>query len=64
MTKKRGWLPSNYVAQTKSVENQPWFHGKISRTAAEHLLTRYTILYGYVVIILVVGVAVALMDHS
>jgi abelson tyrosine-protein kinase 1 len=39
LTKKRGWLPSNYVAQTKSVENQPWFHGKISRTAAEHLLT-------------------------
>jgi abelson tyrosine-protein kinase 1 len=37
--RRRGWVPSNYVAQTRSVENQPWFHGRISRTAAEHLLT-------------------------
>eukprot|EP00049_Salpingoeca_infusionum_P004816 m.84059 g.84059 ORF g.84059 m.84059 type:complete len:711 (-) comp12736_c0_seq5:226-2358(-) len=34
-----GWIPSNYVAPASSLDNQPWFHGPIPRTAAEYLLS-------------------------
>jgi len=33
-----GWVPNNYVASEQSLARNPWFHGPISRTAAEFLL--------------------------
>jgi abelson tyrosine-protein kinase 1 len=33
-----GWVPSNYIAQASAPEKNPWFHGKISRNAAEYNL--------------------------
>eukprot|EP00042_Codosiga_hollandica_P058925 m.895756 g.895756 ORF g.895756 m.895756 type:complete len:756 (-) comp60001_c0_seq1:180-2447(-) len=37
-TNQIGWIPSNYVAPDTSVEQFNWFHGKISRNAAEYNL--------------------------
>lgn len=34
-TKKVGWVPSNYVAELKSLGAEPWYLGKIGRNAAE-----------------------------
>lgn len=34
-----GWVPSNYVAPVNSLEKHSWYHGPISRNAAEYLLS-------------------------
>merc|ERR1719220_2153701 len=34
-TKLEGYIPSNYVAQLKSIEAEPWYFGKIKRIEAE-----------------------------
>eukprot|EP00043_Microstomoeca_roanoka_P016410 m.167416 g.167416 ORF g.167416 m.167416 type:complete len:710 (+) comp16453_c0_seq4:310-2439(+) len=34
-----GWIPSNYVAPLQSLDNEPWYHGRIARTTAEYLLS-------------------------
>ncbi|XP_066592352.1 tyrosine-protein kinase Abl isoform X2 [Prorops nasuta] len=34
-----GWVPSNYVTPVNSLEKHSWYHGKISRNAAEYLLS-------------------------
>jgi len=34
-----GWVPSNYVAPVNSLEQHSWYHGPISRNAAEYLLS-------------------------
>uniref|UniRef100_A0A8C4QNN3 Uncharacterized protein n=1 Tax=Eptatretus burgeri TaxID=7764 RepID=A0A8C4QNN3_EPTBU len=35
----QGWVPSNYISPVSSLEKHPWFHGPISRNAAEYLLS-------------------------
>lgn len=37
-TKKVGWVPSNYVAELKSLGAEPWYLGKIGRVEAEERL--------------------------
>ncbi|XP_044762524.1 tyrosine-protein kinase Src42A-like [Coccinella septempunctata] len=37
-TKKKGYIPSNYVAMLKSLEAEPWFFRKITRFEAEKKL--------------------------
>jgi abelson tyrosine-protein kinase 1 len=34
-----GWVPSNYVTPVNSLEKHSWYHGPISRSAAEYLLS-------------------------
>ncbi|XP_059484806.1 tyrosine-protein kinase Abl isoform X3 [Neocloeon triangulifer] len=34
-----GWVPSNYVSPANSLEKHSWYHGPISRNAAEYLLS-------------------------
>ncbi|XP_014206397.1 tyrosine-protein kinase Abl [Copidosoma floridanum] len=34
-----GWVPSNYVTPLNSLEKHSWYHGRISRNAAEYLLS-------------------------
>ncbi|XP_067203593.1 tyrosine-protein kinase Abl isoform X2 [Linepithema humile] len=34
-----GWVPSNYVTPVNSLEKHSWYHGRISRNAAEYLLS-------------------------
>ena len=34
-----GWLPANYVKPVNSLEKHSWYHGQISRNAAEYLLS-------------------------
>eukprot|EP01137_Pigoraptor_chileana_P009023 Opistho-2@56664 len=34
-----GYVPSNYIASIKSVQKHAWFHGRIARSHAEHLLS-------------------------
>ena len=34
-----GWVPSNYVAPVNSLDKFSWYHGPISRNAAEFLLS-------------------------
>ncbi|XP_038063483.1 tyrosine-protein kinase ABL1-like isoform X2 [Patiria miniata] len=36
---KSGWVPSSYVTPVSSLEKHSWYHGPISRTAAEYLLS-------------------------
>ena len=36
---KVGWVPSNYVTTVNSLEKHSWYHGPISRNAAEYLLS-------------------------
>ncbi|XP_033642938.1 tyrosine-protein kinase ABL1-like [Asterias rubens] len=36
---KVGWVPSSYVTTVNSLEKHSWYHGPISRTAAEYLLS-------------------------
>eukprot|EP00042_Codosiga_hollandica_P021547 m.75722 g.75722 ORF g.75722 m.75722 type:complete len:543 (+) comp50415_c0_seq1:286-1914(+) len=38
ITNQVGYIPSNYVAPSESVESEEWFHGRIKRTLAEALL--------------------------
>ncbi|XP_061427574.1 tyrosine-protein kinase ABL1 isoform X2 [Lethenteron reissneri] len=35
----QGWVPSNYVTPVHSLEKHAWYHGPISRSAAEYLLS-------------------------
>ncbi|XP_059140583.1 tyrosine-protein kinase Src42A-like [Physella acuta] len=37
-TKKEGYIPSNYVANLKSLESEAWYFGKIKRVEAEKKL--------------------------
>ncbi|XP_023216012.1 tyrosine-protein kinase Abl-like [Centruroides sculpturatus] len=34
-----GWVPSNYITPVNSLEKHSWYHGPISRNAAEYLLS-------------------------
>ncbi|RWS26041.1 tyrosine-protein kinase Abl-like protein [Leptotrombidium deliense] len=34
-----GWVPSNYITPVNSLEKHSWYHGPISRSAAEYLLS-------------------------
>lgn len=34
-----GWLPTSYIKAINSLEKHSWFHGQISRNAAEYLLS-------------------------
>ena len=34
-----GWVPANYVAPVETLERHSWYHGPVSRTAAEFLLS-------------------------
>lgn len=34
-----GWVPSNYIAPVNSLEKHSWYHGPISRSMAEYLLS-------------------------
>lgn len=34
-----GWVPSNYIAPVNSLDKFSWYHGQISRNAAEYLLS-------------------------
>jgi len=36
--KKKGYIPSNYVAECQSIEAEEWFHGKIPRNKAERII--------------------------
>ena len=36
---KTGWVPSSYVTPFNSLEKHSWYHGPISRNAAEYLLS-------------------------
>lgn len=38
-TGRVGWVPSNYVTAVNSLEKHSWYHGPISRNAAEYLLS-------------------------
>lgn len=38
-TKLIGWVPSNYVAPVNSLDKFSWYHGQVSRSAAEYLLS-------------------------
>uniref|UniRef100_UPI00358E65E3 tyrosine-protein kinase ABL1-like isoform X3 n=1 Tax=Myxine glutinosa TaxID=7769 RepID=UPI00358E65E3 len=35
----QGWVPSNYITPVNSLEKHSWYHGPISRNAAEYLLS-------------------------
>lgn len=35
----QGWVPSNYVTPVSSLEKHSWYHGPVSRNAAEYLLS-------------------------
>nr|AAI44898.1 V-abl Abelson murine leukemia viral oncogene homolog 2 (arg, Abelson-related gene) [Mus musculus] len=35
----QGWVPSNYITPVNSLEKHSWYHGPISRSAAEYLLS-------------------------
>jgi hypothetical protein len=35
---KKGYIPSNYVAKSQSIEAEDWFHGRIKRQEAEKIL--------------------------
>lgn len=37
-TKKKGYIPSNYVAECQSIEAEEWFHGQIPRSKAERII--------------------------
>ena len=37
-TGREGYIPSNYVAEQKSIDSKPWYMGKIKRSEAEKLL--------------------------
>lgn len=37
-TGKAGYIPSNYVAQIKTIEAEDWFHGRMTRGQAEKIL--------------------------
>ncbi len=34
-----GWVPSSYIKPFNSLENHPWYHGRIERVKAEYLLS-------------------------
>jgi len=34
-----GWVPSNYITPAASLSNHAWYHGGVSRIAAEYLLS-------------------------
>lgn len=34
-----GWVPSNYITPVNSLDKHGWYHGPISRSAAEYLLS-------------------------
>lgn len=34
-----GWVPSNYIAPVNSIDKFSWYHGPVSRNAAEYLLS-------------------------
>ncbi|KAI1289133.1 Tyrosine-protein kinase Abl [Halotydeus destructor] len=34
-----GWVPANYIAPVNSLEKHSWYHGPISRSTAEYLLS-------------------------
>jgi len=34
-----GWVPSSYIKPVNSLEKHSWYHGQISRNAAEYLLS-------------------------
>lgn len=38
-TKFVGWVPSNYIAPVNSLDKFSWYHGPVSRNAAEYLLS-------------------------
>ncbi|NWI11128.1 ABL1 kinase, partial [Crypturellus soui] len=35
----QGWVPSNYITPLDSLEKHSWYHGPVSRNAAEYLLS-------------------------
>ncbi|XP_047228629.1 tyrosine-protein kinase ABL1 isoform X2 [Girardinichthys multiradiatus] len=35
----QGWVPSNYITAVNSLEKHSWYHGPVSRNAAEYLLS-------------------------
>uniref|UniRef100_A0A8C4WAV0 Tyrosine-protein kinase n=1 Tax=Gopherus evgoodei TaxID=1825980 RepID=A0A8C4WAV0_9SAUR len=35
----QGWVPSNYITPVNSLEKHSWYHGPVSRSAAEYLLS-------------------------
>ncbi|XP_036383611.1 tyrosine-protein kinase ABL1-like [Megalops cyprinoides] len=35
----QGWVPSNYITAVNSLEKHSWYHGRVSRNAAEYLLS-------------------------
>ncbi|XP_012724644.2 tyrosine-protein kinase ABL1 isoform X1 [Fundulus heteroclitus] len=35
----QGWVPSNYITPVNSLEKHSWYHGPVSRNAAEYLLS-------------------------
>ena len=37
---EQGWVPSSYVTAADGLDKFPWYHGPISRSAAECLLNR------------------------
>ena len=38
-TGELGWVPSNYIAPVNSLDKFSWYHGPVSRNAAEYLLS-------------------------
>ncbi|VDN04108.1 unnamed protein product [Thelazia callipaeda] len=34
-----GWVPSSYIAPANSLEKHSWYHGKVSRSESEYLLS-------------------------
>ncbi|XP_067934392.1 tyrosine-protein kinase Src42A-like [Watersipora subatra] len=38
VTGQEGYIPSNYIAKSKSLESEPWYYGKIKRSDAEKRL--------------------------
>ncbi len=34
-----GWVPANYIAPVNSLDKFSWYHGPVSRNAAEYLLS-------------------------
>lgn len=36
---KFGWVPCNYIAPVNSLDKFSWYHGQVSRNAAEYLLS-------------------------
>lgn len=39
VSKMIGWVPSNYIAPVNSLDKFSWYHGPVSRNAAEYLLS-------------------------